>query len=248
VADGPLSGRRIVVTRPRAQAGPLAEGLADLGATVIVIPLVAIEPAEDAGPLTAAARDLEAYDWVVLTSANGVAALERALRGAPFRGPKVAAVGPATADAVRELGSEVAFVPAVFAAEDVAAGLGPVAGSKVLLPQADRASPELAIELRARGATVDAIAAYKTVTVEPSPALREELERGADAIIVASGSAAQALATLDVELAERTLLVCIGPKTAAAAREVGLPVGLMADEATADGIIQALMSHFGESQ
>jgi uroporphyrinogen-III synthase len=94
---------------------------------------------------------------------------------------------------------------------------------------------------------VNAIAAYRTVAVEPSAALREELERGPDAIVVASGSAAQALAALEVGLAPDTLLVCIGPKTAAEAREVGLPVGLVADQATAEGIIQALMSHFGES-
>lgn len=247
MADGPLAGRRIVVTRPRAQAGPLADGLADLGATVTLIPLVAIEPAEDTAPLVAAARDLEAYDWIVLTSANGAAALGRALAGKALRGPRIAAVGPATADAVRSLGGEVAFVPAVFSAEDVAAGLGPVAGAKILLPQADAASPELAIELRARGATVDAIVAYKTVAVEPTPAVREELERGADAIVLASGSAVHSLATLDVDLAGHPLLVCIGPRTADAARDAGLPIGLVADEASAEGIIQALMSHFGES-
>ena len=246
--DGPLSGRRIVVTRPRAQAGPLADGLVDLGATVTLVPLVAIEPAQDLAPLQAAVRDLAAYDWVVLTSANAVAALARALRDQPLRGPRVAAVGPATAEAVRGLGSEVASVPAVFAAEDIAAGLGPLAGAKVLLPQADRASPDLATELRSRGATVDAITAYRTVAVEPEPAVREELQRGADAIVLASGSAVHSLATLDPVITEDTLLVCIGPRTAEAAREVGLPVGLVADEATAEGIIQALMSHFGESQ
>jgi uroporphyrinogen III methyltransferase / synthase len=247
VADGPLAGRRIVVTRPRAQAGPLADGLADLGATVTVVPLVAIEELEDPSRLEDAVRDLASYDWIVLTSANGAAALGRALAGKPLEGPKVAAVGPATAEAVRRLGAEAAFVPAVFAAEDVAAGLGPLAGTKVLLPQAEAAGPELAIELRARGAEVKAIPAYRTVPVEPSAALHVELERGPDAIVVASGSAAQALAALDVELAEGSLVVCIGPKTAAEAREVGLPVGLVAGEATAEGIIEALMSHFGES-
>ncbi len=247
MADGPLAGRRIVVTRPRAQAGPLADGLADLGATVTVLPLVAIEPLDDTASLDAAARGLSSYDWVVLTSANGAAALGRALAGAQLSGPKVAAVGPATAEAVRTLGGEVAFVPAVFAAEDVAAGLGPLAGARVLLPQADVAPSDLAIELRARGADVDAIAAYRTVAVEPSYALREELERESDAIVLASGSAARSLAALNVALAAGTVLVCIGPKTASEAREVGLPVGLVAAEATAEGIIQTLVSHFGES-
>jgi uroporphyrinogen III methyltransferase / synthase len=248
VADPPLRGRRIVLTRPREQAGLLADRLADLGATVTVVPLVAIEAPEDARPLEAAARELSSYDWVVLTSANAVVALERALAGAPFRGPKVAAVGPATAEAVRELGAEPAFVPAVHAAEEVAAGLGPLEGARVLLPQADIASPELAVELRTRGAVVDAVVAYRTVAVEPTSALQEELRCGADAIVVASGSAAHALAAVDAVLEDGATVVYIGPKTAAVARDVGLPAGPVADEATAEGMIQALVTHFGDSR
>jgi uroporphyrinogen-III synthase len=248
VAEGPLAGRAIVVTRPAAQAGPLVDGLAGLGATVALVPLVAVEPVEDPGPLARAMRD-SGYDWVVFTSANGVLAAAQALAGEPLAGEKLAAVGPATADAVRDLlGVEASFVPAVHAAEEIAAGLGPIQGARVLLPQADIASPELAVELRARGALVDAIAAYRTVAVEPSPDQRDELERGPDAVILASGSAARSLAALRIRFDEGTRLVCIGPKTAEAVRSVGLPVGLVADEATTEGIIQALTTHFGESQ
>ena len=248
MADLPLQGRRIVVTRPREQAEELAEGLERLGAEVVIVPLVAIEPVEDERPLAAALRELDSYGWVVVTSANGVAAVQRALPGAAFGAARVAAVGPATARAVQELGVDPSFVPDLYAAEEIAAGLGPLEGMRVLLLQADIASPSLAEELRDRGAKLDAIVAYRTVEMTPSPAELAELERGVDAIVLASGSAARSLAALGLSSPLReTQLVCIGPKTAEAARAAGLTVGLVAHEASAEGIIHALVSHFGET-
>ncbi|CAN5641911.1 hypothetical protein BH20ACT14_BH20ACT14_13270 [soil metagenome] len=245
----PLRDRRIVLTRPREQAGPLADALERFGATVVALPLVEIAPIEDASALDAALARLESYDWVVFTSANGVAGVRERLAGKLLpEGTRVAAVGPATAEAVRTLGLEAAFVPDRFAAEEIAAGLGPVQGVRILLPQADIASPNLADELRSRGAVVDAVAAYRTIAVDPSRDDVVELERGVDAIVLASGSAARSLGASRVgKVAEGAVVVCIGPKTAQAAREVGLPVGLVADEATAEGIIDALTSHFLKS-
>lgn len=248
MAELPLEGRRIVVTRPREQGAELAEALERLGAEVVIAPLVAIEPVEDGRPLAAALRELDSYGWVVFTSANGVAAVQRTLPGASFGAARVAAVGPATVRAVQELGVEPCFVPDVYAAEEIAAGLGPLEGVRILLLQADIASANLAEELRSRGAKLDAIVAYRTVEARPSPAELAELERGADAIVLASGSAARSLAALGLASCIReALLVCIGPKTAQAAREAGLTVGLVAHEASAEGIIHALVSHFGES-
>jgi uroporphyrinogen III methyltransferase/synthase len=234
VADGTLAGRRIVVTRPREQAAPLAAALLELGATVTVLPLIEVQPLDDV-PVDAA----RAYDWVVFTSANAVAAV-----GAPS-GARVATVGPVTADAVRALGVEPSFVPARFAAREIAAGLEPLAGSRVLLPQADIADPELAEELRRRGATVDAVAAYRTVDVEHTTGELADA-RAADAVVLASGSAARSLARQGG--AGAALVVCIGPNTADAARAAGLEVGLVAPEATSEGIIDALTSHFGENE
>jgi len=240
----PLAGRRIVVTRPEAR--PLAEALEGLGAEVSIVPLIEIRPVEDPRVLDAAAAELATYDWVVFTSVNGVAAVGERLSG--IGETRVAAVGPVTADAVRELGVEPAFV-AARASEDIAAGLGSIEGARVLLPQAHIADPRLADELRESGATVDVVVAYRTIQVEP--ALWGMLPlRIAHAIVLASGSAVRSLSSISGSLeglGDSTLLVCIGPKTAAVAREVGLPVGLVADETTADGIIRALVSHFGES-
>jgi uroporphyrinogen-III synthase len=244
VAEGPLRGTRIVVTRPESRS--LAAALEGLGAEVSIVPLIEIRPVEDPHALDAAVADLSTYDWVVFTSINGVAAVGDRLGG--IGEARVAAVGPVTADAIREFGVEPSFV-AARASEDIAAGLGAIDGARVLLPQAYIADPRLANELREKGASVDAVVAYRTIQVEP--ALWGALPlRIAHAIVLASGSAVRSLASIAGSLeglGDSTILVCIGPKTAAVAREVGLPVGLVADETTADGIIRALVSHFGES-
>jgi uroporphyrinogen-III synthase len=241
VAEEPLAGRRIVVTRPEAR--PLADELERLGADVTIVPLIEIRPAEDRAALERAVRDLASYDWIVLTSVNGVAAVAGGLAGLSGRA-RVAAIGPVTAEAIRSHGLEPAFV-AARASDDIAGGLGELAGARVLLPQADIADPALAEELRGRGAEVHVVVAYRTVLVEP-PMWGILPLRIADAVVLASGSACRSLAAAG-GAGEEALLVCIGPKTAKVAREVGLRVGLVADETTSDGIIRALVSHFGES-
>lgn len=240
MAERPLSGRRIVVTRPEAK--PLAEELERLGAEVTIVPLIEIRDAEDRGALTDAIARFDSYDWIVLTSVNGVAAVSEGLTG--LAGPRVAAVGPVTADAIRERGVEPAFV-ASRASEDIAAGMGELAGLRVLMPQADIAERHLAEELRGKGAEVDIVIAYRTVLVEP-PMWGILPLRIADAVVLASGSACRSLAAAG-GAGGGAMLVCIGPKTAKVAREVGLKVGLVADETTADGIIRALVTHFRES-
>ena len=235
----PLYGIRIVVTRPEAKS--LADELERLGAEVTIVPLIEIRPAEGRA-LEDAIDTMGSYDWIVLTSVNGVAAVAQGL--AALGGEtRVAAVGPVTADAIREQGVEPAFV-ATRASEDIAAGLGDIDGLRVLLPQADLAEPHLADELRGRGAQVDAVVAYRTILVEP-PMWGILPLRIADAVVLASGSACRSLAAAG-GAGGGAMLVCIGPKTAKVAREVGLKVGLVADEATSDGIIQALVDTFGD--
>lgn len=249
--DTPLAGRRIVVTRPREHAEALAGELEHLGAATLVMPLLQIEPMQDADAilLDSVLSDVAAYDWIVFTSANGVAAVQEHLAGR-LAGAKIAAVGPATAAAVRALGVEPAFVPVNYAAAEIVDGLGELDGRRVLLPQADIADPWLADRIRAAGAEVDAVVAYRTVAVDPSVVEAAALEEGVDAVVLASGSAARSLAALAAKFPgvakslQHTLLVAIGPKTAEAAREVALPVGVVADEASSEGIIQALTSHF----
>jgi uroporphyrinogen-III synthase len=240
VADQPLAGRRIVVTRP--ETARLAGELERLGAEVTIVPLIEIRPAEDRRALEDAVAAFPDYDWIVLTSVNGVAAVESGLAG--LAGPRLAAVGPITADAIRAHGLEPTFV-ATRASEDIAGGLGDLAGKRVVMPQADIADPRLADELRSKGAEVDVVIAYRTVLVEP-PMWGILPLRIADAVVLASGSACRSLAAAG-GAGGGAMLVCIGPKTAKVAREVGLKVGLVADETTSDGIIRTLVSHFGDS-
>jgi uroporphyrinogen-III synthase len=234
----PLYGVRIVVTRPESRS--LAEELERLGAEVTIVPLIEIRPAEGRA-LEDAIDTMSSYDWIVLTSVNGVAAVAKGLTG--VAGSQVAAVGPVTAAAIKELGIEPAFV-AKRASDDIAEGLGDITGKRVLLPQADIAEPHLAEELRGRGADVETVVAYRTILVEP-PMWGILPLRIADAVVLASGSACRSLAAAG-GAGGGAMLVCIGPKTAKVAREVGLKVGLVADETTADGIIQALVDQFGD--
>jgi len=234
----PLYGVRIVVTRPESRS--LAEELERLGAEVTIVPLIEIRPAEGRA-LEDAIDTMSSYDWIVLTSVNGVAAVAKGLTG--VAGSQVAAVGPVTAAAIQELGIEPAFV-AKRASDDIAEGLGDLTGKRVLLPQADIAEPHLAEELRGRGADVETVVAYRTILVEP-PMWGILPLRIADAVVLASGSACRSLAAAG-GAGGGAMLVCIGPKTAKVAREVGLKVGLVADETTADGIIQALVDQFGD--
>ena len=236
----PLVGKRVVVTRPREHAGPLVHGLEACGAEAKVVPLIEIEPVGDEGEL---ARLLERgdHDWIVFTSANAVRAAGPLL---PLARARCAAVGPGTAAALRELGVEPAFVPERFAAGEIAAGLEPLRDARVLLPQSEIAESLLADELRARGAIVEVVDAYRTVPRRPSPDEVEAL-READVVLLASGSAARSLASAGG--AGDALVVHIGPKTAEVAREVGLSDGIVADEATGQGMIEALVSHFAET-
>ena len=238
----PLYGRRIVITRPEAQR--MADELTRLGAEVTIVPLIEIRPAEGRA-LEDAVEEIARYDWVVLTSVNGVTAVAQALAGlVGSSGTRVAAVGPVTAEAIRDTGVEPAFV-AARASEDIAGGLGEIDGKRVLLPQADIAESHLADELRGRGAQVEAVVAYRTVLVEP-PMWGILPLRIADAVVLASGSACRSLAAAG-GAGGGAMLVCIGPKTARVAREVGLKVGLVADETTSDGIIRALVDEFGDT-
>ncbi len=165
----PLSGRRIVITRAAEQAAGLSRLLEAEGAEVVTLSAISIEPAADAAALDRALAQIERYQWVIFTSANGVRAfVERMRRVAldwrAFKGVRLGAIGPATAEALRASGVQPDFMPDEYVAEAITAGIGAVAGQRILLPRADIAREALAVELRRLGAEVEEIAAYRTVT------------------------------------------------------------------------------------
>lgn len=233
----------MVVTRAAEQAGPLVRLLEAAGAAVIQVPLIRTIPPEDGGAsLHDALAHLDRYDWVVVTSPNGARAVADALTARPVGSPRLAAVGPATAEA---LGRAVDLVPHDHLAEGLLAVFPspPIGGGRVLLPQADRARALLAEALRKLGWEVDAVVAYRTVPVDPDPQVREAA-LGADALLLASGSAAASWARA---FGGRTppFVVTIGPITSDAARRHGLKVHAEATDHSLGGLVSALSALVG---
>ncbi len=247
-----LAGKRVVITRPPHAAGEFASRLRALGAEPVLLPTVSIRPPQDCGPLDHALEYLERYDWVIFTSANAVEHVwerARALGRTPDHTawPQIAAIGPATAAALSRCGLQAALVSEQHVAEalfDALARATRLAGLRVLLPQSNLARPILADRLRAAGASVDAPVAYETIITDADPSV---LAPPPDAITFTSASAVQSFAAqFDsiATLSPGTLIACIGPVTADAARACGLPVHVVADPHTIEGLIAALDTAF----
>lgn len=260
VEQRPLFGRRIVVTRPREQAGELAQQLEERGAEVVAFPTIALVPPPDPGALDRAVAAASTYDWIVFTSANGVRAfLERldalGLDVRSLAGVRLAAIGPETGAALGRRLLRAAVVPGEFRAEGLLAALGDedVRGRRVLLPRAAGARAILPVELAARGAHVDEVIAYRAV---PPPdadvaGLRAALAAGAiDALTFTSSSTVTNFAslvgtdTLRALAPGRPAVACIGPVTAATARDLGLVVDVEPAAYTVPALIEALTAHF----
>lgn len=250
----PLFGKRVLVTRPRHQAGDLVRQIEALGGRAVVLPTVEIAAPADWAPVDRALVRLGDYSWLVFTSTNGVQALLGRLRhvGRDLRalgGVKLAAIGPATADALRAYHLEPDLVPAEYNSEGLSAALSPmVGGTRVLLARADRGLDLLRDEL-SQVAEVDQIAVYsqRDAVIEAGhPALAQLAGGEIDFVTLTSSNIARALASaLDERACEhirsgRTAVVTISPRTSAAARERGLPVAAEAGEYTTAGVVAAL--------
>ena len=254
----PLFGKRVVVTRARAQAGELSRELESLGAEVLEFPTIKIQPPGDFGPLDAAIHDLDSFGWIIFTSANGVAAfVERLgyhgldLRAVP-RDAKLAAIGPATADAVRAAGLRVDVVPEEYRAEALLQALldGSPAGGKVLIPRAKVAREVLPEKLREAGMEVVVPPAYETVpSEEGKDELKEKLSSGGvDCVTFTASSTVDsfvgAFGEEAGELVSNTRVACIGPITAETARGYGIRVDVEATEYTIPGLVRAVAGFF----
>lgn len=258
----PLQGKRVVITRAAEQAGEFSQRLRSLGGVPVEIPTIQIVAVDDLAPFREALERLAHYDWILFTSANGVQVFweqatvlgrEALLRPEGAR-VRVAAVGPATAQALVERGIPVDFVPARHTGEALAATLEPVQGRRILLPRAAQGRPEVAEILRARGARVDDLPIYQTVPAPIDEAGIQALAQGVDVITFTSGSTARHFVAalrqesgLDLAaLCRQAVIACIGPVTAQVVGELGLPVHVVAEEHSVDGLIQALVAYFEE--
>lgn len=247
-----LRDRVVVVTRERERAGSLAGALGARGARPLLFPAIATAPPDDPGPLDRAVAQRADYDWIVFTSANAVQAVrDRLSRSGSAWGdrPRLAAVGEPTAVALVASGAAAVRIPGVFLGSRIAEVLGPLAGCRVLLPQADIARAETAAALRAGGAMVDEVVAYRTVGADPDPVAREALARGVDAVTFTSPSTVRHFVTLagpdGLAAARKAVIACIGPTTGAAAQAAGFPAPLEAEPSTVGGLVEVLEAHFG---
>ena len=251
----PLAGRRVVVTRPRAQASEFIGWLQARGAEVVAFPAIRLVDPPDPGPLARAAAQVRSFDWLVFTSVNGVERFWTALAaarldGGAVAGARVAAIGPATAAALRERGVEADVVPERYVAEavvDALAAAGDLRARRVLLPRAAGAREVLPERLRQLGAVVTEVEAYRAVAdASEATDLRRRLTGGdIDAVTFTSSSTVRNFVEAVGTEIGGAAVACIGPITAETARELGLPATVVAEEHTIPGLEAALLELFG---
>ncbi len=233
----PLAGQTVVVTRARKQAGALSSRLRALGAEVIELPLIEFQPLEFKAP------DWTAYDWAVFTSANGVEFFFE--RVEPRPGPRICAIGPATAAALRERGLAPDLIPQEYVAESVVDALraAGAAGKRILLARAEEARDVIPEELAKMGAAVDVLAVYRTAAPEGIEQKAQEVFKTIrlDWVTLTSSSTVRhLLRAVPKELLAGVRLASIGPVTSQTARAAGLEIAVEAAEYTVEGLARAI--------
>jgi uroporphyrinogen III methyltransferase/synthase len=254
----PLFGKGVVITRPQRQADDLARLLADQGASPLSFPTISIEPPSDWSELDRAIGQLESYQWLIFTSANGVHFFFERLRekGRDVRnlkGIKICCIGPATARQIEARGIRVDLVPDEFIAEGILKSFASMnlSGQRVLIPRACSARDILPETLKKQGAEVDVVTAYQTVN---SGRKKEELAGWinageVDVITFTSSSTVTNFVEImgaDYALPPNIKIACIGPVTAATAKKAGFHINISQEEYTMEGLVQSLINNVQE--
>ena len=249
----PLHGRRVVVTRARAQASGLARRLRDFGAEVVELPAIRIEPRTGTEEVVRAVEAIHSYALVCLTSPNGVRLLFEAMaaQGRDARAlthAQVAAIGPGTAGELARHGITADFVPERFVAESLVESLAelPLEDKPVLIARAAQARDVLPDSLSERGARVDVVSLYETVTEEPDPAAVEAAQSADFITFTSSSTVTNLVGALGDRMPAGAKVVSIGPVTSETAREAGLEVHAEAERHDIDGLVETLVRVAGE--
>jgi len=256
--DGLLAGKRIVVTRPGAQARELGEQVETLGGEVFNFPTIEIKPPENFSPFDTAVGQIESYHWLIFTSVNAVEPFFSRLQLggktiASLRGLKIGAIGPETAKKLASAGISADLIPQRYQAEGLLEAVTPerMKDQRVLIPRAAEAREILPETLRRWGATVDLVVAYRTALpdIDAAP-LIELLRHGAiDVITFTSSSTVRNFLRLVGkrsfgEISPGSLLACIGPITAQTVAQLGGRADIVATEFTTAGLTRAIVEHF----
>ncbi len=257
----PLFGKRVLVTRPRGQATELVDQLEAMGAEVVEAAMLRIEPPDDYGPLDEACASAGSFSWIVFASTNAVEAfMGRLLRGATdaraLGGVKLCCVGPSTAERLAVHGLKADVVPGEYRAEALVRAMsaaGEMSGLTILLPHADIGREVIADELRAQGAHVTEVIAYRTVSTdterEGEPDIyRMLLERRLDVVTFTSPSAVRNLVTLlgaepAADLLRSTIVAAIGPVTAEAAAQFDIETSVIPEKYTVRSLVAAIVKY-----
>ena len=250
----PLSGKRIVVTRTRKQASVLSNKLRSFGAQVIELPTIRIEPPTDLREFAELVQDAHIYDWIVFTSANGVEAFFEIFfklydDAREIGGARIAAIGPATAQRVKDFHFHVDLQPDEFIAEAVAKEFrkqSSIENARILVVRAEKARDVLPKELSAAGAIVDEAFAYRTVpeTRDTTGARRQLAKEGADLITFTSSSTVENFLALGLPWPKGMQIASIGPITSKTARDHGLEIDIEAHRHDIDGLVEAIRQFY----
>jgi uroporphyrinogen III methyltransferase/synthase len=250
----PFLGKRIVVTRTRKQASALSNKLRALGAHVIELPTIRIEPPSNLREFAELVQDAHTYDWIVFTSANGVEAFFDIFfklydDAREIGGVRIAAIGPATAQRVKDFHLHVDLQPEEFVAEAVVREFkkqGSIENERILVVRAEKARDVLPKELSAAGAIVDEAFAYRTVpeTRDTGGAQRQLGQGGADLITFTSSSTVENFLALGLPWPKGMRIASIGPITSKTVRDQGLNVDVEARRHDIDGLVQAIRELF----
>jgi uroporphyrinogen III methyltransferase/synthase len=258
-AQKPLSGRRVVVTRARAQAESLARRIEELGGQVIEFPTIEIRPPESFAAFDAAVEKIDSYDWLIFTSINSIEPFlvrlqQKGKTVASLKVLKVGAIGPETAKRLEEAEIRVCLVPKRYQAEGLLEAVEPetMRGKRVLIPRAAEAREILPNTLRQWGAFVDVVIAYRTMLPAVASAPLAELlhQRKVDVITFTSPSTVRNFVRLFNgknlgEITAGSALACIGPITSRTVEQLGGHADLVASEFTIPGMMRAIVAHFG---
>lgn len=254
----PLFGKRILITRSRSQASVLSEKVEELGAEPWESPTIEIVEPEDFAPMDSAIGEIETYDWLILTSVNGVQSFMNRMRHlrADIRrlsNTKIVAIGPKTREEIEKHGTFCEFMPEEFVAEAIIEIFKSqdIKGKRVLLPRADIARKILPETLHAMGAVVNEVTAYRTIDGSgDADDLIKMLEEKKIHILTFTSSSTvknfvRKLGTGNIQtLTDGVIVACIGPITSGTAKELGLKVNVEATEYTIDGLVQAILDYF----
>jgi uroporphyrinogen III methyltransferase/synthase len=256
----------VLVTRPREQAPELVDRLSALGAESIEAPMIRMAPPDDPDPLLGAAARPEMFDWIVFTSANAVEAFMTALLDGErdvraLKGPRICVSGTATADRLAAYGIKADLIPREFRADAVVAALlatEPMSGVRVLLPRADIGREVIADQLREAGANVTEVIAYRTVLEdsqrEGDPDVYGMLLEGRiDVVTFTSPSAVRNFAKIHgadqvADLLKNTVVATIGPVTADATRQLGIPVTVQPTTYTVPALVDAIAAYYADAK